>query len=83
MILIMPITPTTAAADLQVRRTSLGLSQSKLARLSTVSRFKICMFELGGGNLTVLELSHLNAAFEGEAARLRDVVSRLNVSEAK
>lgn len=56
--------------SLRPRRESLGISQSKLARISGVSRFKICMFELGGGSLGTEECQHIKAALEAEAARL-------------
>jgi len=57
--------------DLQTRRTSLRLSQSALARLSGVSRFKICQFECGGSNLTQQEIARVNIAISDEATRLR------------
>jgi hypothetical protein len=41
--------------------------------LSGVSRFKICVFELGSGSLTPEELIRIESAFESEAARLRAV----------
>jgi hypothetical protein len=49
----------------------LGISQSRLARLSEVSRFKICVFELGSGSLTADEQSRVREALRAEAERLR------------
>lgn len=60
---------------LRSRRETLGLSQSKLARISGVSRFKICMFELGGGSLSPVECQRIKSALEAEAARIRSVAS--------
>jgi transcriptional regulator with XRE-family HTH domain len=62
---------TTAAERLKASRLSLGLSQSKLARLSGVARFKICTFELGGGVLSPEDQQCIRTALEDEAARLR------------
>jgi predicted transcriptional regulator len=59
--------------NLRSTRKSLGISQSKLARLSCVSRFKICMFELGDGALTTTEQLQIMTALEAETARLRSV----------
>ena len=67
--------------DLKEIRRTLGLSQSKLARLSTVSRFKICTFELGGGSLSNEELQQIRQALQQEADRLRRLSSALNSSQ--
>ena len=60
---------------LKSRRELLGISQSKLSRISGVSRFKICMFELGGGPLSPEECQRLKTAFEAEAARIHSATS--------
>jgi predicted transcriptional regulator len=60
---------------LRSRRETLGVSQSKLARISGVSRFKICMFELGGGTLSPEECQRIKFALETEAARIRSIAS--------
>jgi hypothetical protein len=52
---------------------ALGVSQSKLARLSGVSRFKICLFELGDGSLTSDEQIRIREALLVEAERLRQI----------
>jgi predicted transcriptional regulator len=52
-------------------RSRLGLSQAKLARLSGVSRFKICPSELGDSRLTSDEQAKLRSALQAEAERLR------------
>ena len=62
---------------LRAHRKSLGVSQSKLARLSGVSRFKICTFELGGGTLSLDDQRRIRTALEGEAARMRSVVAHV------
>ena len=66
---------------LRSRRETLGLSQSNLARISGVSRFKICMFELGGGALSTEEQLRVRKALEGEAARLRSVAVEFDFHE--
>lgn len=60
---------------------SLGISQSKLARLSGVARFKICTFELGSGSLTAEEQRRIKLALEAEAGRLRSVAAQLSLNE--
>ena len=45
--------------NLRADRTALGISQSSLARMSGVSRFKICTFELGSGALNPDELDRI------------------------
>jgi predicted transcriptional regulator len=52
----------------------MGLSQSKLARLSGVSRFKLCAHELGAGSLTPEELRRICDALQAESDRLRNVL---------
>jgi predicted transcriptional regulator len=69
---------TTAAQRLKTSRSSLGLSQSKLARLSGVARFKICTFELGSVALSAEEQRRIKLALEAEAARLRSVAAQLS-----
>jgi predicted transcriptional regulator len=59
--------------DLRQHRQSLGLSQSKLARISSVSRFKICTFELGGCSLTKDQQSRIREALRTETERLRNL----------
>jgi transcriptional regulator with XRE-family HTH domain len=61
--------------DLRAYRLSLGISQSRLARLSGVSRFKLCVYELGSGSLTPEELTRIKGAFEHETARLSAAVA--------
>jgi len=56
--------------DLRTYRLSIGISQSRLARLSGVSRFKLCVYELGSGTLTPGELLRIKRALETETARL-------------
>lgn len=54
-------------------RVSPGISQSKLARLSHVSRFRICVFELGNGELSADEQHRIRLALHAEVERLRRI----------
>jgi transcriptional regulator with XRE-family HTH domain len=69
------MTTSTVADELKSLRASIGLSQSRLARLSGVSRFKICLFELGDGKLTSEELARIRIAFQREIERFRTLSS--------
>jgi predicted transcriptional regulator len=59
--------------DLRSHRLKLAISQSRLARLSGVSRFKICTYELGDGSLRLEEQSRIREALHAEAERLRAI----------
>ena len=59
--------------NLRTHRGTLGISQSRLARLSGVSRFKICTYELGDTSLTPEEQSRIREALQAEAQRLRSI----------
>jgi predicted transcriptional regulator len=59
--------------DLRSHRIAIGISQSRLARLSGVSRFKICTYELGSTKLGPDDQSRIRAALTAEADRLRQV----------
>jgi predicted transcriptional regulator len=63
--------------QLRFHRATLGISQSKLARMSGVSRFKICVFELGSGSLTPDEQRQIDEALQAEAERLRYAAARI------
>jgi len=69
---------TTAAENLRGSRIALGVSQSKLARLSGVSRFKICLFELGDGSLSSDERNRIRVALQAELERLREISSHFD-----
>ena len=56
--------------DLQTHRKALRISQSRLARLSGVSRFKISLFELGDGERSLEEKTSIQSALQSEADRL-------------
>jgi predicted transcriptional regulator len=73
---------TTAVEKLKASRQALGLSQSKLARLSGVARFKICTFELGGGALSPEDQQRIRTALETEAARLRSAAVNFGQPES-
>ena len=64
---------TTAAERLRATRVSLGLSQSRLARVSGISRFKICTYELGDRSLTPDEQNRIREVLQAEAERLRQI----------
>jgi transcriptional regulator with XRE-family HTH domain len=57
--------------SLQSNRHALGISQSRVARISGVSRFKICTYELGEGSLTMDEQNRIRCALQAEVDRLR------------
>ena len=69
--------------NLRTHRNVLGISQSRLARLADVSRFKICMFELGGGSLTPEEQLRIKQALGTETARLRAVSVDIDFQSAE
>src|SRR4051794_15442553 len=71
----------TAADQLRRTRTTFGLSQSRLARLSGVSRFKICTYELGDGSLTPEQQVYIRKALQAEAERLRSIPAQIDFSE--
>jgi transcriptional regulator with XRE-family HTH domain len=60
---------------LRTGRETLGISQSRLARISGVSRYRISTFEMGGGPLKPDECQRIKVALETEAARIRSVTS--------
>jgi predicted transcriptional regulator len=62
--------------DLRQRRSELRLSQSQLARLSGVSRFKICLHELGDRRLTDEEVASVQDALRLEVSRLAALSDR-------
>lgn len=67
--------------NLRQHRSALGISQSKLARLAGVSRFKICTFELGSGSLTEAEQELIRAALQSEVERLRSIPAEISLTE--
>jgi predicted transcriptional regulator len=68
--------------QLRSNREQLGLSQTRLARLAGVSRFKICLFELGDGQLTDDEQRKIKAALQSEVDRLRSLTATLDFAAA-
>jgi len=67
--------------DLKARRSELRLSQSQLARLSGVSRFKICLHELGDRLLTDEEVARVQHAMGQELSRLAAALSTIREGE--
>ena len=65
--------------NLRTHRLALGISQSRLARISGVSRFKICTFELGSGSLNPDEQDRIRKALHAEADRLRDIPAQIDL----
>jgi hypothetical protein len=49
--------------------------------LSRVSRFKICLYELGDGPLTPDEQNRIRKALQAEADRLRSIPTQIDVGE--
>lgn len=76
------LVPTTAVESLRSCRLALGISQCRLARLAGVSRFKICVFELGDGSLTPEEQARISSALQAETDRLRNVSVQVNFDPA-
>ena len=74
---------TTAAGGVRAARLYLGVSQSKLARLSGVSRFKICTYELGDSRLTEDEHGQIRAALQAEADRLRSLPDQIEFGQIR
>lgn len=58
------------------------MSQSRLARLSGVSRFRLCTYELGGGSLSPEDLNRLQEALQAEAERLRSITAFIRLQQA-
>ena len=71
--IIMMLAAAIAVDNLRACRISLGVSQSRLARMSGVSRFKICTHELGDGALDSVEQNRIREALQAEAERLRNI----------
>ncbi len=46
-----------------------------------MSRFKICLYELGDGHLTPEEQNRIREALQAEADRLRSIPSQIDVGE--
>lgn len=69
--------------DLRANRNKLQISQSRLASLAGVSRFKICLYELNEGTLTSQELRLIHYAFHAEAKRLRSVADAVDLDQAE
>jgi predicted transcriptional regulator len=77
----MMVSSTTAAGALRANRISVGLSHSRLARLSGVSRFKICTYELGDATLTPEEQRQIRIALQAEVARLREIACAIQFDD--
>jgi len=62
---------------MRATRIDLKASQSRLARLSGVSRFEICAFELGSGSLSPDENRRVWGALQAEAEQLRNRAAQI------
>jgi transcriptional regulator with XRE-family HTH domain len=71
------------AVNLRGSRIALGVSQSRLARLSGVSRFRICAFELGDGSLSPDAQNRIREALRTEAGRLRSISDQIDLDQAQ
>lgn len=69
--------------DLRSNRLALRISQSRLARLSGVSRFKICLFELGDGPLTEDEQKRILTALRAESQRVSNISIQIDFSRVE
>jgi predicted transcriptional regulator len=69
------------ADGLRALRTSLGLSQSGLARSSGVPRWKINACELGDIALSTVELGKIRTALQAEMDRLRSLPATIDLAE--
>ena len=49
--------------------------------MSRVSRFKICLYELGDGPLSPDEQNRIREALQAEADRLRSIPTQIDVGE--
>ena len=67
------------AHNIRARRFQLRISQSQLARLSGVSRFKICMHELGDKPLNKKDEKEVEKAIRNEAARIQRCLRRVGM----
>jgi predicted transcriptional regulator len=74
----MMLATATAVENLRACRLGLGVSQSRLARLSRVSRFKICSYELGDRWLKSVEQLRITEALRAEAERLRNLSTQID-----
>jgi predicted transcriptional regulator len=63
--------------ELRSQRAVLGISQSRLARISGVSRFKLCLFELGDVSLTTDEQHQVRHVLQAEVERLRGAAAQV------
>ena len=71
------------AHDIRARRSQLRISQSQLARLSGVSRFKICMHELGDKRLNEKDEKEVEKAIRNEAARIHRRLRRIGMGRTR
>jgi predicted transcriptional regulator len=63
--------------DLKTVRNSVHLSQSRLARLAGVSRYKICLHEMGELELASEELKRIDQAISDEVAKFQLALSKV------
>ena len=74
---------TDVAMNLRSRRTEFGISQSRLARLTGVSRFKICTYEPGDTSLSNDEQIRIREALRTEAECHRNIPTQLGFGQHK
>lgn len=63
--------------DLKDKRVRLKLSQLRLARRAGVSRFKLCLYELGEGTLNPREIALLESAIAEETRRVKRMLGEV------
>lgn len=64
--------------ELKTDRAALGLSQSRLARLAGMARFKIVFFELNDRPLSRDDQERIRGALRSEARRLTEMAAEIN-----
>ena len=69
--------------NIRDRRFRLRLSQTRLASLASVSRFKICLHERGDQFLSAEELGRIQQAFQEEAVRIRRDLKHIGADRAE
>jgi predicted transcriptional regulator len=68
--------------DVKKTRLKLRISQAHLAKLSDVSRFKICLHERGDQPLNEADLARIRYALQREAQRLADALAPIAFDSA-
>jgi DNA-binding transcriptional regulator YiaG len=68
--------------SIRTERRQVGLSQAKLARTASVSRYRLHLHESGASELSPEEITRIRAALGREANRLLSVIERVSSAPA-